>query len=179
MKSNTVNQFSLLQQVPAVRELAVDADHIDVKSITTDVPMRQFLANMFSYMPKWMRVLYAVRWGFVRLLGMKQTGLPQSRRVAPEEISFTSGDNAAFFQVVEAQEDQYYFAAATEKHLTAHLGVIAEPISDHTADHNTRYHLVTLVHYHHWTGPIYFNAIRPFHHFVVNQMLKAAAQKVG
>lgn len=172
--SKTIDSSQLLQQNLAFQELATGADHIDVKSIATDLPMRHFLANMFSYMPKWMRFLYAVRWLFVRLLGLKQTGLPQAHRVKPEEISFEKGESPTFFQVVDAEEDQHWFAAATEKHLTAHLGLIAEPL----ADEQNRFHLVTLVHYHHWTGRLYFNVIRPFHHFVVNQMLKAAVQGV-
>jgi hypothetical protein len=36
-----------------------------------------------------------------------------------------------------------------------------------------RCHVLTIVHYHHWTGPLYFNAIRPFHHLVVGSMVNA------
>jgi hypothetical protein len=30
-----------------------------------------------------------------------------------------------------------------------------------------------VVHYKHWTGPVYFNLIRPFHHLVVSRMARA------
>ena len=35
-----------------------------------------------------------------------------------------------------------------------------------------RYYVVTAVNYKHWTGPVYFNLIRPFHHLVVSRMAK-------
>ena len=70
--------------------------------------MRAFIAGLFSYMPWWLKALYGVRWAFVRLLGMKQEGVP-------------------------------------------------------------------IVDYRHWTGPVYFNVIRPFHHLVVAAMLRSAA----
>jgi len=38
-----------------------------------------------------------------------------------------------------------------------------------------RYYIVTIVHYLHWTGPVYFNLIRPFHHLVVARMARAGA----
>ncbi|KAA3658281.1 MAG: DUF2867 domain-containing protein [Chloroflexi bacterium] len=41
--------------------------------------MRLFIAGMMSYHPGWLIFLYAVRWGFVRLLGMKQEGVPEER----------------------------------------------------------------------------------------------------
>lgn len=175
MMSKRTNQTQLFDEIPAIQKLAAGADHIDIKSITTDISMRQFLANMFSYMPRWMQFLYAVRWLFVRALGMKQSGIPQQQRMGPEDIPFEKGEWTAFFQVAEAAEEEHWFASASDTHLTAHLGVIEEPTTVDGRDMK-QYHLVTLVNYHHWTGPLYFNVIRPFHHFVVNQMIKAAAQ---
>ena len=35
---------------------------------------------------------------------------------------------------------------------------------------------LTVVHYKHWTGPVYFNVIRPFHHLVVRQMARAGTK---
>ncbi|MCP4674680.1 MAG: DUF2867 domain-containing protein [Deltaproteobacteria bacterium] len=32
------------------------------------------------------------------------------------------------------------------------------------------------VKYHHWTGPVYFNVIRSFHHFVVWAMVRTAVR---
>lgn len=161
---------SSMQSYPELHAFVQDADYIDVKQIEGDVTLREFIANMFSYMPAWMRFLYAVRWGFVRLLGMEQTGLPQKVQVDPAAISFVEGEKTSFFEVSKAQEDRYYFAQATESHLTAQLGLVVEP----QAGGRNRFHMITIVHYHNWAGPVYFNVIRPFHHLVVDRMIKAA-----
>lgn len=157
------------QQVPDIDKLVATADHVDVKCFSGEVNLRAFLANMFSYSPHWLQALYRVRGLFVRLLGMRQTGLPQMASVRPADIDFAPGGKAAFFEVKAAAEDHFYLAGATESHLTAHLGVVREPLNQQM----NRFHVITIVHYHRWTGPVYFNVIRPFHHLVVNQMGKA------
>ncbi|VAW38743.1 hypothetical protein MNBD_CHLOROFLEXI01-3150 [hydrothermal vent metagenome] len=162
---------ALFTAVPNLATLAETADHIDVKTISGDVGLRQFIASMFSYQPAWMTFLYGVRYFFVRLLGMKQEGVPKGAIVQPEDISFVAGDPATFFTVQMAEENKYWFAAATESHLIAHLGVVVTPSSG-----QNRFHVMTLVHYRRWTGPVYFNVIRPFHHIVVRQMMKAGVK---
>ncbi len=152
-----------------------DADHVDIKTIESDRSMREFIAGMFSYMPAWMQFLYRVRSVFVRLLGMRQEGMPHAVTLAPEDISFRTGDATAFFKVEAAEEEAYYIASAKEAHLDAYLGLSVESISAT----RKRYHMVTIVHYNKWTGPVYFNVIRPFHHLVVRLMLRAAAGEIG
>jgi hypothetical protein len=158
-----------IYQVPEIAPILAGADHVDIKTCRSRQPMQEFIAGALSYQPAWMTALYAVRWGFVRLLGMKQQGLPKAHRFRPDEISLTPGDYATFFQVKAAQAERYWFAGITEAHLTAHLGVVVEPL----AGQDKRFHVVTVVHYHRWTGPVYFNIIRPFHHVVVGRMVKA------
>ena len=63
----------ILHRTPEIEALAIAADHIDIKVITSDIGMREFIANMFSYMPRWMQFLYAIRWFFVRLLGTSRS----------------------------------------------------------------------------------------------------------
>ncbi len=167
MKNNPI-----IQKIPAIVSLAQNAHHIDVKVFESDCTLREFIAGMFSYYPAWIKMLYRVRWGFVRLLGMKQTGIPQMPNISPEDVSFTKGDKQAFFTVHDAQEDVFWVAGASESHLTAYLGVIAEPI----AGQMTKFHVVTIVHHHRWTGHVYFNVIRPFHHVVVQKMGQAGAR---
>jgi hypothetical protein len=161
-----------VQDLPAIVPLLADADHIDVKSVTSDLPMQDFVAGMLSYQPAWMTFLYGVRWAFVRLLGMKQEGVPRSQRLRPEDVSLTPGDAAFFFKVAAAAPEQYWFAEASESHLTAKLGVVVEPLSNG----QRRFYVVTVVYYHKWTGSLYFNVIRPFHHIVVGSMMKAAVR---
>ncbi|MAT97838.1 MAG: hypothetical protein CL608_11895 [Anaerolineaceae bacterium] len=162
---------ALFTAVPHLPHLIESADHVDMKSISGEVSLRQFIAGMISYSPGWVKFLYGVRWFFVRLLGMKQEGMPQELTMQAEDVSFVTGEPAAFFSVKMAKEDKYWFAGITESHLTAHLGVIVEP------GQPNRFHVLTIVHYNRWTGPVYFNVIRPFHHIVVRQMMKAGVQQ--
>lgn len=161
--------LDIVRQVPAIDALCKGNNHVDVKTITGDVNLREFLAGLITYSPSWLKFLYRVRKVFVRFLGMKQEGIPEYPTVRPETISFTKGDKFGFFDVVSAEEDHHYLVGARDSHLTAYLGVVREAIS---ADEN-RYYLATIVHYHNWAGPIYFNVIRPFHHMVVKAMAKA------
>lgn len=163
------------QQYPELVSLFKDADHLDIKYVEGGVSMRQFIAGMLNYQPGWISFLYGVRWVFVRLLGMTQQGIPHSSVMKADDVPMTVGTKAAFFDVVAAQDERYWFAMASDKHLTAHLGVVVEakPNGQH------RFHVITLVHYHHWTGPVYFNVIRPFHHLVVSSMARAGIRSGG
>ncbi|GAA2844467.1 DUF2867 domain-containing protein [Streptosporangium fragile] len=152
-------------ELPQLRALTQGADHVDVKTVRGDLTLGEFLAGLVGWEPGWIRFLYRVRGVFVRLLGMRQKDMPSAAGIRPEDISFTPGDKLAFFTVVEGEEDRYLVAGATESHLTAYLAVVAEP---------GRFHVVTIVKYHRWTGPVYFNVIRPFHHLVVLSMARAA-----
>ena len=162
---------ALLTAVPSLPELMETANHVDIKTIEGNVSLRQFIAGMLSYSPGWLKFLYGVRWFFVRFLGMKQEGVPGGLNMAPENVSFVAGAPATFFTVQMAEEHRYWFAAASESHLTARLGVIVE------SGQPDRFHVLTIVHYHRWTGPVYFNVIRPFHHIVVRQMMKAGVKQ--
>lgn len=157
------------ESVPFIHNLAQTADHIDVKVIEGEKSLREFLAGMISYQPRWMTFLYAIRWGFVRLLGMKQEGLPQAHKLNPSDISMQTGGDFSFFKVEAAEEDQFFVASASESHLSAYIGVVAIPLDE---DRN-RFEVITIVKYNNWAGPIYFNVIRPFHHIVVGQMARA------
>ncbi|HYF62171.1 MAG TPA: DUF2867 domain-containing protein [Herpetosiphonaceae bacterium] len=159
----------------ALKELRAGADHCDIKAVDVDRPadaacLREFIAGFLNYNPAWIKSLYLVRAGFVRLLGMRQEGIPQAPRLRADAVPFAPGARAAFFEVVRAEEGRHWFAAASESHLTAHVGVILE-----ARGAASRLHVVTLVRYNRWTGPVYFNVIRPFHHLVVARMLRAGA----
>lgn len=161
----------LTERVPALASLLAKADHVDGKTIDSAVDMRTFIAGMLSYSPFWLKFLYGVRWVFVRLLGMRQEGVPLARPLLPSDISLIPGEKATFFTVTMAEAEQYWVAEASDTHLTAYVGVVVETLAE-----GNRFHVVTIVHYHHWTGPVYFNVIRPFHHIVVWQMMKAGAR---
>ena len=159
-----------LEQFPDIQHLLEGADHIDVKTIQSDLPLRTFIAGLLGHQPAWMTFLYRVRWLFVRLLGMQQQGVPRPTPMTAADVPMTPGAAAGFFKVVAAAEERYWFAGASESHLTAKLGVAVAPL----AATQKRFHVITVVHYNSWAGPVYFNVIRPFHHLVVHQMMQEA-----
>jgi hypothetical protein len=161
--------MSYLLQVNKVSQLCQNADHFDAKTIEGEAELREFLAGMFSYYPAWIKALYGIRWGFVRLLGMKQENFSKTPQLRPEDIPFEAGKWATFFKVEAAEEEKFWIASATDKHLSAYIVVAAEDLKAE----KRRFHVGTIVHYHNWAGPVYFNVIRPFHHIVVSSMMRA------
>lgn len=157
-----------LPALPAVNRLLDRHDHFDVKTIEGQTSLRGFIAASLMYSPAWMKALYHVRAVFVRFLGMKQEAMP-TPTLTPETVPFGAGEWATFFRVVEAQEGVYWIASASDKHLTAYIAIAREALPNGKA----RFHTGTIVQYHNWAGPVYFNVIRPFHHVVVAQMIKA------
>jgi len=160
------------------RELAFyfqDVDYTDIKSIEGKVGLRAFISGMLSYYPWWIIVLYRIRELIVRILGLVRHPKPEVLpSIAPEDLAFRPGENASFFIVRDAKENAYWVSETPEdKHLKAFFGVVAEQLDNHL----TRYHVFTSVKYIHWTGPVYFNLIRPFHHIVVSRMMKAGISK--
>lgn len=164
--------MSYLASLEGAQACLRGANHFDEKMVEGEVNLREFLAGFLSYYPGWIKALYGIRAGFVRLLGMRQKGLPQMPQLRPENISFEPGTWETFFKVQAGQENKYWIAAASDKHLTAWVIVAAEPLGIN----RNRFHIGTVVHYHNWAGPIYFNVIRPFHHLVVSAMARAGVQ---
>ena len=160
-----------VRQIPEIKEILVGADVIDIKTVESDVTLREFVVHALGYQPAWMTFLYGVRFFFVRLLGMKQQGVPRGYHKKPEDLPMEAGKMASFFKVEVAEEDRMWVAGASESHLTARLGVVVEPLEGQ----KKRFYVLTIVHYNRWTGPVYFNVNRPFHHVVVRQMMKAGA----
>lgn len=160
--------MSYLQRIKIVQDLLDNDDHFDVKTIEGDVTLREFIVGMFTYYPAWIKALYGIRAGFVRLLGMKQEAM-KIKKLTPQILPFEKGKWATFFQVYDAQENDYWIATASDKHLDAYIVVAQEQL----ASGKTRFHVGTIVHYKNWAGPVYFNVIRPFHHIVVASMMQA------
>jgi hypothetical protein len=159
----------IIQSIPELQPYLLHANHIDVKTVKGEGTMREFLAGMFSYSPGWMNFLYHIRGWFVRLLGMKQESVPEFPELRPEDVCMTPGEKMAFF-TVEVASEQFWLAGIVDTHLTANLGVVKEEIKNGCF----RFHVITIVHYLKWTGIVYFNVIRPFHHLVVAQMANSA-----
>lgn len=175
-----------IRSLPEFSNLISDSDYADSYCVECDKSMRQFLASSLSYMPRWMRFLYTVRAGLVRLLGMRQDIIPSDISIKAEDIPLEAGNKAAFLTVHSAEDERYWIGEVTDRHLKAFLAVVVQPLAG--ADgipekHDVlpspalrRMHMVTVVKYRHWTGPVYFNIIRPFHHLVVRAMAHHAAR---
>jgi hypothetical protein len=161
-----------IYQIPELAALAKDADHVDVKTATGDLTLRQLIAGIVSYQPGWMTFLYRVRGVFLRFLGMKQESAPQAPRMSAENVSMTPGEDVYFFTVRIAEEDRYWVGDEDDTHLYFCFIVAAEPLDDG----QRRFHAMTVVRYHNWVGRIYFNVIRPFHHLVVGNAVRSAAR---
>jgi hypothetical protein len=161
--------MSYLHSIPDLAPFLAGADYYDEKAIVGTGTLREFLAGFLSHYPWWIKGLYGVRAGFVRLLGMRQPRMSLPLQLTPEDISFTVGERATIFKVKGGKEGHYWMAGADDTHLSADLVVAVEPL----ANGRNRFHVGTVVHYHAWTGPVYMNVIRPFHHIVVQSMMQA------
>ena len=147
------------------------ADFTDIKVVEGNTDLRSFIAAMLSHYPWWIVLLYRIRALLVQILGLVKHEAPQELPdLDPQDIALTPGKSVTFFIVRCAKEDLYWFSETPEdKHLKAYFGVVAEPLDSKTK----RFYVITVVHYKHWTGPVYYNLIRPFHHLVVSRMARA------
>jgi hypothetical protein len=147
------------------------ADFTDIKVVEGNTDLRSFIAAMLSHYPWWIVFLYRIRSLIVRLLGLVKHEAPDELPdLKSEDISFTQDETVTFFIVRYAKEHNCWFAETPEdKHLKAYFGVVVEPLDSKAK----RFYVITVVHYKHWTGPVYFNLIRPFHHLVVSRMARA------
>ncbi|WP_300156927.1 DUF2867 domain-containing protein [Solidesulfovibrio sp.] len=164
--------LAALQRIAAVAGVVADADHVDVHRVRGQAGLRQFVAAMFGDRPTWLRALYRLRGLLARLLGLRHGAAAGPESMKPEDVPMTPGGKLGFFTVLAAEPDAYWAAGATDRHLRAVLAVLAVP----EPDGRVVYDVVTVVVYKHWTGPVYFNLIRPFHHLVVWRMAKRAAR---
>ena len=163
--------MSLIKQIPEMAPLLERSDIVDIKTAEGHTTLRQFIASMLSYYPWWIVLLYRFRTVVVKILGLVKHEAPEVLpNLQAEDVSFVAGDEVTFFTVRLAKEEKYWVGETPkDKHLRAYFGVVVEPV----ADNRRRFHVVTIVHYKHWTGPVYFNLIRPFHHLVVSRMARA------
>jgi len=167
-------QMDFIRQFKELRPYFDGAHITDIKIAESTNSLRSFIAAMLSYYPWWIVLLYRLRSLVVHVLGLVKHAAPEELPdLQPEQIPFTPGEKATFFIVRIAKEDIYWFAETPpDKHLKAYFGIVVEPL----AKDLKRYYIVTIVHYLHWTGPVYFNLIRPFHHLVVARMARAGAR---
>lgn len=164
------------QRLEALLPAAKGADHVDVKAGVGEVSLREFLAGMFSYAPGWVRLLFRLRGALAAALGLQHEDV-WNAPLRPEDVPFAPGELVKVFVVDAANEAEdesqggaYWIASGRDTHLDAAIAVLVEPLEGV----RRRFHVYTVVTYKRWTGPLYFNLIRPFHHLLVGAMLRAA-----
>jgi hypothetical protein len=166
-----------LTDVSELRPYFDKADVIDVKHFEGSTTLRRFIAGMLSYYPWWLVLLYRLREILVRIFGLVRHEAPESLPVLrPEDVSFTPGEGVSFFIVRDGEEERFWISETPpDKHLKAYFIVTREPQDDAFC----RFSVITIVFYRHWTGPVYFNLIRPFHHLVVARMARHGLTYAG
>lgn len=161
----------ILLDITPIEKLCADADHIDSRAFTSSRNMEEFLNRLISYKPGWLTLLYKIRGALAGLMGLKHDELlHQGLTIA--DYDFNPGGQVDFFKSVGFEADKFWIGEAVDKHLSGYIGVVSESVQDGL----NRYHVFTIVHYRQWTGPLYFNLIRPFHHLVVYFMGRYAAE---
>ncbi|GAA1550917.1 DUF2867 domain-containing protein [Kribbella hippodromi] len=154
-------------------ELIPVVDEIDVKTAHADVTLREFAAGALGHSPLWLKSLFAARMAVAAMLRLETTGVPDSRRLRPETVSFTPGEKNSFFTVVRGEEDRYLLLKITDNHLVAYLAFFTDD------EHPATFKIATLVQYLRPAGRFYFNLIRPFHHVVLLSMCRAGETSRG
>lgn len=160
---------SIMKQFP---ELTQGADHVDVKTGTGAVTLLAMVAGILSYRPGWMAVLWQIRVWLLRALGQGEKAVPDEERFSAETLPVKPGEMAGFFAVTDSDGETYWMAEGKESHLECVLAVFAEPDSA-SGPGMRRFHIMTVVRYRSWVGPVYFNIIRPFHHLVVHFAMRS------
>lgn len=157
-----------IDSVDSIAGLIKDADYYDVKVFSSRRELAEFLQRMLTYQPAWLKFLYRIRRYPAALLGLEQVG---SSCTADGKFDFSPGSKVDFFTSVDFRPGEYWVGEASDKHLSAHIAVVGRPSEDGCFSYCT----LTIVRYRHWTGPLYFNLIRPFHHLIVKCMGRYAA----
>ena len=176
--SLTLNELKsrlAISQFNELKPFFEGADFIDVKVYKGKSTLPGFVASMLSYYPWWLILLYRIRQLLVHIFGLVKHEAPDELPdLKAGDISFTPGDQASFFIVRRARKDIYWISETPEdKHLKAFFGVVVEALNEI----EKRFYVITSVYYKHWSGPVYFNLIRPFHHLVVSRMARFALEQ--
>ncbi len=165
------SSMEIVSSIPALSKLVKDAEYFESKNFVGECSMNNFLVRMLSYKPSWLRMLYSIRGFVVKIMGV--VDVVDHTNVEIEDIDFAIGGKVDFFTTVDYKADHYWIGKATDKHLTCHLCVVAEPLDSK----EVKFHTFVIVNFLYWTGPIYFKLIGPFHHIVMHCMGKYGVKK--
>jgi hypothetical protein len=141
-----------------------NCDCFEVRSVTTSLNLPEVISVIFNYRPRWIQFLFVLRRLLASILRLKQERQKQSPALKPEDISFQRGASETKFTVLHGDRNRYWVSRApADRHLEAKIAVVLHSVEGK----KKTYKLITWVRYLHWTGKLYFNLIRPFHHIIV------------
>lgn len=166
---------ALLARAPELSDLLATADHVDVKTVIAPGTLQAFVCALLGWQPHGTRWLFEARAVLARVLRLEHPRVPMTPVPESGSLALVPGTVVAFFTVRDAVDDRYVVLEAVDNHLSAYLAVVASP----TTGGPRRFDVVTVVRYHRWAGPVYFNLIRPFHHLVVAGMARTAARRLA
>ncbi|MFD3781761.1 DUF2867 domain-containing protein [Streptomyces sp. NPDC058612] len=146
------------------------ADHIDQVHARAAMSLRECVSVVMSWRPWWLKALLLARRALAQMLRINHPVDTATDDLLPDRLSFINGDKIAFFTVTAADEEEFVVLTAADTHLTVHLVVNRERTGP--GPENT-FRFLTVVHYHRWTGPLYFNLIRPFHRLIMRRLIAA------
>lgn len=160
---------------PVVAELARGADHLDEKAFRGPAGQSDFVRGiLFAPPPGWLRALLALRGVLAKILGLRHETTATEAQ-APRAMPTDIGQGLGMWTVRAFEPGRLWAAGIADKHLNVVLSVLSQPTGQGLFEHR----VLTIVHYNHWTGPLYFNLIRPFHHLVVWRCGRRAAAGLG
>lgn len=158
---------------PELAPVLDGADYVEFKEIEGEVTLREFVAGALGHQPAVVKALFAARYVLARALRLDTARIPHRPVLRPETVSFTPGEPVAIFTVRSGEEGRFLVLGVDDNHLTAHLTIVAEPVSGA----RQRFQVGTVVHHHRRAGRFYFALIKPFHHLVIGRMLRAGVAR--
>ncbi|MDD3310686.1 DUF2867 domain-containing protein [Pseudodesulfovibrio sp.] len=159
-----------LETVPELAPLYAGADYVEEKTIEGSADLRRFIAGMMRR-PTWLGALFTLRKILVRPFGIRQERV-EGDGLRPEDVPFAPGEKCRGFTVTCGREGEHLAMHIDDPHLKAQVIVAAVPLPLG----GNRFHVATIVHYNNRLGPIYFSIILPFHHLVVESMMRKGAK---
>lgn len=127
----------------------------------------------FSFSPKWIGNLFALRNKIVSVFGLKTgNGLEQKEEVL-YNFKGEIGDQVGIFKVFDKADDELILGE-NDSHLNFRVSLLLVSQPDHTKDLT----ISTVIHFNNWFGKLYFFPVKPFHKLIVPVMLKSTIRNL-
>jgi len=150
----------------------VDCFHVVVRSAET-LSVDFLTAAAFSSMPSWAVPLFALRNWLVVFVGIEPSHALLVKKL-PRDVRFEPGDRAVFFRVSHRTDDEIVMAEAD-----SHLDFRVSIRKTRQADGSSTIDTTTAVWFNNRLGRCYFAIVKPFHRWIVADMMRAFAARIA